>query len=143
MGKWKLIRVSEEVYNKLSELKNDRPFTAVIEELIEKAQAKDKLDPIAFDKAAWYSFKLVTTVTFLKAYKQLGLEDKVKEQLDMVRYVTEQIKERYEVETKEVFEVAKQYAESGSKDDMILLNEITKAIIKYLFMKIANLKVQA
>ena len=47
------------------------------------------------------------------------------------------------METKEVFEVAKQYAESGSKDDMILLNEITKAVIKYLFMKIANLKVQA
>ena len=144
MTKWKLIRVPEEVYNKLTELKGeDKTYHEVITELLEKAQAKDKLDPIAFDKAAWYSFKLVTTVTFLKAYKQLGLEDKVKEQLEMVKYVTNQIKERYDVETKEVFEVAKQYANDGDKESMILLNEIVKAVIKYLFMKIANLKVQA
>jgi len=144
MVKWKLIRVPEEVYEKLQALKGeeDKPFHIIITELLEKSQAKEGLDPIAFDKASWYSFKLVTTITFLKAYKQLGLEDKVKEQMDMVRYVTNQIKERYGVETKEVYEIAKQYAESGSKDDMILLNEITKAVIKYIFMKIVGLKVQ-
>ncbi len=136
-----MVRVSEEVYNELRSIKGDRSFNDVIKELISIRSTKEGLDPVSFDKAAWYSFKLVTTVTFLKAFVQNGLKDKVKEQLDMVRYVTNQIKERYGVETKEVFEVAKQYASDGDKESMILLNEITKAVIKYIFMKIAGLKV--
>jgi len=143
MGKWKMIRVSEEVYNELSSIKGDKSFNDVIKELISIRSTKEGLDPVSFDKAAWYSFKLVTTVTFLKAFVQNGLKDKVKEQMEMVKYVTNQIKERYGVETKEVYEVAKQYANDGDKESMILLNEITKAVIKYIFMKIAGLKVSA
>jgi len=143
MGKWKMIRVSEEVYNELSNIKGDKSFNDIIKELISISSTKEGLDPVSFDKAAWYSFKLVTTVTFLKAFVQNGLKDKVKEQLEMVKYVTNQIKERYGVETKEVYEIAKQYANDGDKESMILLNEITKAVIKYIFMKIAGLKVSA
>ena len=143
MKKWKFVRLPLEVYEKLKELGGgeEKAFHEVITELLEKASAKEGLDPIMFDKASWYSFKLVTTVTFLKAYVQLGLKDKVKEQLEMVKYVTNQIKERYGVETKEIYEVAKQYAEDGDKESMILLNEITKAVIKYIFMKLVGLKV--
>jgi len=73
MTKWKVIRVPEEIYNRLSELKGeDKAFHEVIAELLEKAQAKDRLAPIAFDKAAWHCFELVTSVAFLRAYKQLG-----------------------------------------------------------------------
>ena len=143
MKKWKFVRLPVEVYDELKKLGGgeERAFHEVITELLTKAKAKEGLDPIMFDKASWYSFKLVTTVTFLKAYVQLGLKDKVKEQLEMVKYVTNQIKERYGVETKEIYEVAKQYAEDGDKESMILLNEITKAVIKYIFMKLVGLKV--
>ena len=61
MKKWKFVRLPVEVYEKLKELGGgeEKAFHEVITELLEKASAKEGLDPIMFDKASWYSLSLI------------------------------------------------------------------------------------
>jgi len=149
-NKWINIRFPRDKYIEFKEIaeKEGKAVYQVILDMISKCsespEVKTSLDPVDFQKAAWYSFKLVTSITILKELiRNGGDEKKIANQLDRTLRVVKQIKERYGVKTETLEEVIKQYVSDRDKDTMLLLNELTTATIMSIFMRITGLEVKA
>lgn len=129
-----------ELQKKVEELERE---IKTYEEVLKEIQLKRETEVIRLDKTAWYITKMIFSV---QALKDLVLEgqngDKVKRQLLRLERVLNQIKSRYNVETEELLEVAKQFVESKDKEDLILLNEATKEIVKSIIIVMLGVEVK-
>jgi len=134
----KLIRVPEELYNRLTKIaeEKDLPIWKVIAEALsyyehytKKTKEMQKLPRL--DKASWYCYKLSASVGSLR-------ENPTEENLTLLTKTCKQLEERYGIDASLLVKVATEYQKSKSTKDKIELNEIAKLVVgdiicKFLF----------
>ena len=104
---------------------------------------KREAEAIKLDKAAWYITKMIFSIQALKDLILLGRNgDEIKKQLLKLERVLNQIRTRYNVETSEVLEIAKQFVETKDKEDLILLNEATKEVVKGIIVVMLGVEIK-
>jgi len=143
----RLIDRVRELEEKVAELEQRVPIEVeqrVRERVASLAEEKvrKEVDSIQLDKAAWYITKLVFSVQSLKDLVQINAPPyEIDKQLKRVEKVLMQIWERYRVETRTLYEVAKQYRVEPTRENLILLNEATKEVVKSIFVKMLSIEV--
>ena len=105
-------------------------------------RVRKEVDSVQLDKASWYITKLVFSIQSLKSLIQLGAQQQdIEKQLKRLEKVLQQVRERYGVETRTLYEIAKQFSEEPTRENLILLNEATKEVVKSIFIKMLSIEV--
>jgi len=126
-----------EKFAKRRGLAKTKAIIAAIKEAQEYEGIKAKLNSSAFDKAFWYSMKLAFSVQALKDIVADGINSELlAAQMQRLKEVCKQIADRIGVDCENLVKVAEQFAASKSREDLILLNEMTKEVAKEVFKKL-------
>ena len=143
----RLIDRVRELEEKVAELERLVPLEVerrVQERVASLAEEKvrKEVDSIQLDKAAWYITKLVFSIQALKDLVQRGApHHDIDKQLKRLEKVLQQIKERYMVETRTLYEIARQFSVEPTRENLVLLNEATKEAVKSVFLRMLGLEV--
>ena len=112
-----------------------------VAEKVGQAVKISAVDIVSLDKASWYGTKMLFSIQALKIYAyELRDEKKARNQLRRLKKVLEQIKDRYGVRTGTLLEIARQFVEEPTKENMILLNEASKEVVKSIFLRLMGLE---
>lgn len=123
------IKISEDVYKKLLSLKRSEDTWSTL---------LDRLAGVRFpsseeiDRVSWYITKMIISIQSLKC---LVDRDSREKQLERTLNVLKQISERLDIDTSLLQDVVKQYFGDPSKENMIIVNEATKEVVKSIIMK--------
>ena len=118
-------------------LAKTKAIVVAVSEAEELSRIKAKLNSSSFDKAFWYSVKLAFSVQALKDIVQDNVNGELlAAQMQRLSEVCKQIEARIGVSCESLLAIAKQYADTRSKDDLILLNEATKEVAKEIFKRL-------
>jgi len=112
--------------------------------MAEKCEEQIKIsavDIVNLDKASWYSTKMLFSIQALKIYAyEYKDQKKAKDQLQRLKRVLEQIRDRYGVRTETLMEIARQFVEEPTRENLILLNEASKEVVKSIFLRLLGLE---
>ncbi|RLF08420.1 MAG: hypothetical protein DRJ60_00375 [Thermoprotei archaeon] len=131
----KLIRVPEELYNRLTKIaeEKDLPIWKVVAEALsyyehytKKTKEMQKLPRL--DKASWYCYKFSASVGSLR-------ENPTEENLALLANTCKQLEERYGIDTKLVLKMASEYVKKRSTQAKIEMNETAKLIVGDIICK--------
>jgi len=123
------IKISEDVYKKLLSLKRSEDTWSTL---------LDRLAGVRFpsseeiDRVSWYITKMIISIQSLKC---LVDRDSREKQLERTLNVLKQISERLDIDTSILQDIVKQYFGDPSKENMIIVNEATKEVVKSIIMK--------
>jgi len=82
---------------------------------------------------AWHTFKLAFGIASIRTAVGRGEDPNPYAQKTLK--TLQQIRQRFNVDTSYVAGVLKQYLETREKQDMLLLNEVVKELVKELILK--------
>jgi len=123
------IKISEDVFRKLLSLKRSEDTWNTLLDRLSSIRFPSNED---IDRVSWYITKMVISIQSLKC---LGDRDSREKQLERTLNILKQISERLDIDTSLLQDVVKQYFEDPSKENMIIVNETTKEIVKSIIMK--------
>lgn len=118
-----------------------RELEARTEPSVEECVRRD-VDSVMLDKAAWYVTKMLFSIQALKErVAHQAPESEIEKQLRRLSSVLEQINKRYGVETRTLMDVALQFVKERSREELIILNEAAKEVVKSIIVKLLALNV--
>lgn len=118
-----------------------KELEARTEPSVEECVRRD-VDSVMLDKAAWYVTKMLFSIQALKErVTHQAPESEIEKQLRRLSSVLEQINKRYGVETRTLMDVALQFVKERSREELIILNEAAKEVVKSIIVKLLALNV--
>jgi len=141
---WKWIRVPVEVHEMITEFSKrekiaiwkviHRAFSTWVNLYRSHYAPKDLPKGVGrgleVDRAAWYAFKIASSVGELKAKP-------TEENFKLLVKTCEQIAERLGIDTEQVILAADQYVKSPTKKNRMVLNDATKVVVAQIILSIA------
>jgi len=123
------IKISEDVYRKLLSLKRSEDTWNTLLERLSSVRIPSSEE---IDRVSWYITKMIISIQSLKC---LVDRDSREKQLERTLNVLKQVSERLDIDTSILQDIVKQYSVDPSKENMIIVNEATKEVVKSIIMK--------
>ena len=119
-------------------------LTGYEEKLKELLEIRNKTIATRLELASWYITKFMLSFCGWRFLIDQNCKDEslINQKLEQLVKVTNQLKERYGIEIEDFKNVVKQYLESRDKEDLILVTQMAKEIIKQIIIKILNYQVE-
>jgi len=114
------------------------------EKLKELLEVRHKTLATRLELASWYITKFMLAFYGWRSLIDNNINDEalIKQKLQQLKKVCEQLESRYGISTEDFRNVVKQYLESHDKEDMILVTQLAKEIIKQIIIKILGYQVE-
>jgi len=137
--KWSTITVPVKVKKRIKQQAHalSKPMHFVISSFMQAPEYAEHRKSVSMDArfqtVAWHTFKLAFGIANIRTAVGKGEDPNPYAQKTLK--TLQQIRQRFNVDTSYVAGILKQYLETKEKQDMLLLNEVAKELVKELMLK--------
>ena len=114
------------------------------EKLRELLEIRNKTIATRLELASWYITKFMLSFCGWRFLIDNNVKDEslIAQKLEQLKKVCDQLESRYGISTEDFRNIVRQYLESRDKEDLILVTQMAKEIIKQIIIKILNYQVE-